>query len=588
VDIFFIISGFVITRSIIEAGESFSLAHFYRRRFFRLYPALLVTIFGTLATAWKILSPESFVSLAKSALAASLGISNFYFYFKTGYFDGSADDYPLLHTWSLGVEEQFYLLWPTVLLILPLVFRRALWAGLAFIALASFAAAMFARKDPDLTFYMMPFRVFELAWGAALTALPRVALTAAVRALLGAAGLVLLGVSCFQFDSNTPLPSFLSFVPVLGTTFLILAGAEGVWGAALGAGPLRFIGRISYAVYLVHWPVITLYKTKLVVDPTFSDILWMFGLTVVLALALHVLVENPFRRSPVRILSWALPGRLSAAALCAILALPFAGSAAVLFKNGFPHRIDRAQDTETALSFAGDLCAAGRSRCAFGDTSASNVVYLIGDSHALNLVHGLDAVFKENHIKALAVFDHGCLFLSHTTRFLKGVRDEKCAHHVEEAFEILERDTRPSSSRAATTLIMMPSVRPKPLSPFGTPSTSTMPGSASIWAKVFGDCSRAVEPSSFSSRRIIPASTSRNVCHSLGKRPTASLEAATKHSNMRLSPMALSRRSRKTFPRSRSSTPRQFSARTTHARYKEMGASFLGIKPISRMLAPIS
>ncbi len=469
VDIFFVISGYLITRMLladIAAGDGvrpFSFKTFYVRRFFRLFPALLATLLGTLIAGWWVLGPSEYVSLARSALPSLLGVSNFYFLTAIDYFNAGVFGHSLLHTWSLGVEEQFYLVWPALLVMLT-TWRRGialLWPVLALGFVSLLAVQVLQPNWPDAAFYLMPFRMFEFAAGASILAIERRwnTLPAAAGTMPGAVGVALLAFTFWHYDGQTAWPGVSALVPVAATTLLLLSGARGVWASVLGLWPLRFLGRISYSLYLVHWPVITLYRAFAVTEPLGLELAGLAFASIALAVALYSYVEVPFRQTPFRQTTrktgsssadvipagWALSHRLKVQRLMLAAAL-FAGLfGAITFTSGFPSRLDRAkvQFLDKGLTFAGDLCSPSRAQCAFGDKAASRTVYVIGDSHALNLVHGLDRLFSEMGIKGVALYDHGCLYAYGTNTFVKGVADRNCRRNVTEAFEYLSSRREP-------------------------------------------------------------------------------------------------------------------------------------------------
>lgn len=465
VDIFFVISGYLITGQILKTGPGqFGFLSFYWRRIRRLFPALAVTVAITLAMSWRLLTPADFKALAWSSISSLLGFANIHFFLSVDYFNDSSLLHPLLHVWSLSVEEQFYLIWPALLIVLILRSRKALILGVAIAGILSLIASVyFTRQTPYLTFYMMPFRIFEFAVGAAV-------LLAAARPprwrsmFYGFAGAALLIVSMVMFDSRTPWPAANALLPCLGTALLLIAGHHGVWHTALSIQPLRLLGRISYSVYLVHWPLIVLYRTWIVVPPTTIQLLGLLIVSILLGAALYILVERFYRISPEPKVAWLFGGsaslRTSGKALemfvsqrqrqifaifLLLPALTLVFSGVVIARNGFPDRMNkgRVQQAAGELSFAGDLCNSARSLCVFGNPTSPRIVYLVGDSHALNLVYGLDRLFKDAGIRGIAFYDHGCLFLRGTQRFLRGVPDRDCAHNVEEAFSQLSRDRHP-------------------------------------------------------------------------------------------------------------------------------------------------
>ncbi|MDX2289019.1 MAG: acyltransferase family protein [Hyphomicrobiaceae bacterium] len=452
VDVFFVISGYLITGMILARGQSFSLREFYLRRFMRLFPALLVTLLCTLIAGWWVLAPQDYVALAQSGIAALLGASNLYFYATIDYFNAEGLYHPLLHTWSLGLEEQFYLVWPLALLA-ALRWRTPVWMmALTLAALSFLGQVVVYRTDPPMAFYMMPLRMFEFALGASLIDMDRHVrkLPPVVVSLVGMLGIAMLAACLILFDAQMPWPGAASLLPCLATALLILAGRQGLWNRVLGHGALRVPGRISYSVYLVHWPLISLYRSHAITPPDPIELAALFVATLLLGAALYYAVETRFRMTgDIRVASRDTPAASASSqtgikrrhlALVASTTIAFvAGCGAVLATSGFPARLDRAkvQHADTELTFAGDLCSIKRDRCVFGDRSSNRTVYLVGDSHALNLVHGLDALWRTRGVRGIALYDHGCLFLHGTSTFVNGAPDATCRQRVAHAFDHL-------------------------------------------------------------------------------------------------------------------------------------------------------
>jgi len=461
VDVFFVISGYLITRMIVAADADFSFKTFYYRRFFRLFPALLTTCQISLIVGWFILTPDDYAKLSWSAVTASLGVSNFYFYGTLDYFSDANIYHALLHTWSLGVEEQFYLFWPALIMLI-LHKRQSLLLVFVLLATLSFAAALaMQRADADMTFYLMPFRIFEFAAGASLVRLEVLwarRSTPQANGLLGAVGFALMVYTFFFFHEDLPWPSVYALAPTIGTMLLIVAGQRGVWHRALSTGALRYLGRISYSLYLVHWPIVVFYRYYSIVPPSPMVLAALGVASIVVASLMYTLVEAPFRArsqhgraATPKVLSDTFSGviriwpyfRTPILGISTVLFL--SASAAVIANNGFSSRINqkRVQSIDKGLTFAGDLCDVKRSRCVFGDRTAKKVVYVVGDSHALNLIHGLDTLFLAKKVKGIAFYDHGCLFAVGTTRFIKGRKDKKCAERVATTFNYLKDTTDP-------------------------------------------------------------------------------------------------------------------------------------------------
>lgn len=308
VDIFFVISGFLISLHILQEVESgrFSIAEFYRRRIKRIAPAMLVVVLATLAAAQFVLIPEDAKRTADSALWSLLSLANVYFWLHqdTSYFAAASSELPLLHLWSLGVEEQFYILWP---LLLMAAYRRSraraffLLAGVA--ALASFALgqAWFAR-DPSFVYYMLPTRAGELLVGA-LAAMA--VLRGADRRFVGpragwiaAAGALLVAGSLAFLAEDEVFPGFRALAPTLGAVLLILAGRSSAnpISRLLAVKPLVWVGVVSYSAYLWHWPLLAFYRYG------HAEVGWAAGiaiflLTFALAWLSYRFVEQPARAS---------------------------------------------------------------------------------------------------------------------------------------------------------------------------------------------------------------------------------------------------------------------------------------------------
>ncbi len=447
VDIFFVVSGFVITRLILASGEYFSFRTFYIRRFWRLFPALCATVAATLVAAYLFFSTAEFITLGWSAAASIFGISNFYFYGQLDYLNDNTLFRPLLHTWSLGVEEQFYLLWPFVLVVLSRYIGLS-WLVAATLA-GSFALNIFmVEVDSQFAFYMAPVRFFEFAAGAAVYLWGR-HVPRALTAPAGGVGLALIAAGLLQVGENHAWPDYVSLLPVGGTALLLIAGTHPIWRRILGNVPFQMIGRLSYSLYLVHWPIIVIYRYWRVVPISNLEIAYLAGASFVLALALHILVEIPYRTGgrPVwqgflrfDIRNWAPWHRLRPVAISLGAGATLAFAFSVVATSGYPHRINRNIDKRPAgeLTYAGDICEASRSsKCQFGDPEGKRTIYVVGDSHAGNLFFGLDRFFREFGIRGIGYFDHGCLFLYGTTRFVKGKIDDDCAENIADAFEVL-------------------------------------------------------------------------------------------------------------------------------------------------------
>jgi peptidoglycan/LPS O-acetylase OafA/YrhL len=324
VDVFFVISGFLITRLILAAcnAQNFTLKGFWLRRARRILPAAAVAVAATLALGFVLLPPQELATLASSTVAQQLLVGNFYFWQHSGYFDVPSRSNPLLHTWSLAVEEQFYLVWPLLLMFLYRRSRRALVGGSVLLAVGSFALCVAVTSiDPRPAFYLMPTRMWELLLGALINWLPRTLLCLLESSCVsGIIGLALIIASAASYTATTPFPGSAALVPCLGAFLIIAAPSKRLASATslLSAPLLVYLGRASYSIYLWHWPVGVFVKAILGEEPS----LFVRGLVAIMSVVLgcisYEMIEMPVRRR-----SWLKENRefvkaciLSTAAIC--------------------------------------------------------------------------------------------------------------------------------------------------------------------------------------------------------------------------------------------------------------------------------
>jgi peptidoglycan/LPS O-acetylase OafA/YrhL len=300
VDVFFVISGYLITKIVasdIERGR-FSIASFYVRRTKRIFPALFTVLATTLALACLFCTPRELRAFGRTLAATAAFGSNFAFWMDTGYFDTAAETKPLLHTWSLAVEEQFYLIWP---LMLAVLYGRRYARGVIWLAVVgSFAISVYftARHQPT-AFFLLPARAWELLLGAAL-ALHMWPAPAGRRSreALTATGLALIGGALFLFDRDTPFPGWAALAPCLGAAFIIAGGERGETHVSrwlLARRPVVFVGLISYSLYLWHWPLLALARTVARGHIATPTALAIVALAFVLSVVTWKFVETPFR-----------------------------------------------------------------------------------------------------------------------------------------------------------------------------------------------------------------------------------------------------------------------------------------------------
>lgn len=266
VDIFFVISGYLITSLLLKENRSrsFSIITFYDRRIRRIFPALFaVMLLSALAGGW-LQTPADFQQFGQSVIATSLFSSNVFFWWKAGYFDSASDVKPLLHTWSLGVEEQFYIFFPVLLFVLYRWYSERGKYLLVLLALFSFILSVYAVETrPSAAFYLAPTRAWELLLGSLLAfdLFPEFnsRILREVGSLFGF-GFILFSV--LTYSQNSAFPGLRALPPCAGAALIIHSGASGVSYIrnALSIRPIVFVGLISYSLYLWHWPLIVLYK----------------------------------------------------------------------------------------------------------------------------------------------------------------------------------------------------------------------------------------------------------------------------------------------------------------------------------------
>jgi peptidoglycan/LPS O-acetylase OafA/YrhL len=350
VDIFFVISGFLISLHILrdmEAGQ-FSLVEFYRRRVKRIALPLILVVLAVVIAAQLLMIPADARRAADSALYALLSLANVYFWLfqDTGYFAADSAQTPLLHLWTLGVEEQFYILWP---LLLMLVYRRT-WAR-AFMVVAGSAALvsfvfgqLWFQYDPSFVYYMLPSRAGELLLGAllALAVLHGIEKNIPAKAVMPMAtvGLLLVAVSLFVLNEEMVFPGMTALPPTLGATLLILAGhcADNRVSRLLQLKPLVAVGLLSYSAYLWHWPLLAFYRYGHA-ELGAGAALAIFGLTFVLAWLSYRLIERPARASQAPALKLVFMQYLIPAYLIGSIAL------AVIYLDGFDIRWQTIRDS---------------------------------------------------------------------------------------------------------------------------------------------------------------------------------------------------------------------------------------------------
>lgn len=416
VDVFFVISGYLITRIISRemVQGSFTFARFYERRARRIFPALFAVMAATLGAGYVLLLPSDYAATLRGALGTVFFASNIVFWreMQEGYF--AATDLglnPLLHTWSLAVEEQFYVIFPVLLLLCYRRMRHHIGLVLLLCTVVSLAGASLLVKDKSVAvFFLSPFRGWELLIGSllALEVVPRLRSRAA-REVTAGGGLLSILLACIFYNKSTTFPGLAALAPVLGTAAIIHAGTSGpsAVGRLLQWRPMVYIGLISYSLYLWHWPLIVLVRYVHGTGPITSYIPALLAGSLALASLSYHFIERPFRQGR-RI------GRQALFRSTAVFASVLAGvSVAGLMNGGFETRfmpkvveLDKARSRPIPFREC-DGKPAG-SWCSIGHPDTQIKILLWGDSHMMALTSAFSEILNTAQARATLVTRGAC------------------------------------------------------------------------------------------------------------------------------------------------------------------------------------
>ncbi len=459
VDVFFVISGFLITsiiaRDLEDKDREFSLRNFYERRIRRIFPALFSVLAVTTALAFVVLLPRDLNDYAKSLVATAGFASNIFFYRQWGYFDAEAHTKPLLHTWSLAVEEQFYLAFPILLVVLYRLLRRRKYVRqvLALLAFASFVwTLVLLRSNPAAAFYLAPARSWELLLGSMLALGVVPPLKPLVNEYAALLGVVLLTVAVLMFTERTPFPGTAALLPCLGAALIIHAGAETRVARMLSLRPIVFVGLISYSLYLWHWALLSLARHWVLGALSLGQTWAVIALSVALSAASWKYIEAPFRGRSVpevegesRVRRWRVFAWGAAVSTVAIVLGVFGRQA-----NGWPGRVpaaaiafDSAREDYNARReecHAHDgMSVAYHNTCRFGASETEPRYAIWGDSHAAELVVALGELAESVGSSVRMISYTACPPGSVRGGDPRG--DSGCAEHQASAQQAIEGDT---------------------------------------------------------------------------------------------------------------------------------------------------
>ena len=406
VDIFFVISGYLITGHILRDLDrgSFSFAAFYTRRARRILPALIATIMLSVAIGWLWLPPDALRQLAKEATHGLLSIANIQYWREANqYFAPSSDQLGLLHLWSLSAEEQFYLVSPLMLVLLNRT--RHVFAGIALAGAVSLAAAiLWLPRDPEAVFFLTPFRAFEFVLGALAIVLERrIATRPTARTVAAWLGYAVLGGSLLVIERFQREAGLGALPPSLAIAVIIAANRP--TGLFANRAVLA-VGRSSYSLYLVHWPVIY-FAHFIFGEPTGSALGVVTQLLVMAALtaAMFFLVEQPVRQ--MRGVQWK-----QACAFAAVIVMCAAATHATFKADGVTWRLPAEQRARLELQrFGMSPCTRTSDFCQFGDPAGAGQLELLGDSYVHHYVAALDDALKRRAIRGTTSTVGGCPML---------------------------------------------------------------------------------------------------------------------------------------------------------------------------------
>jgi peptidoglycan/LPS O-acetylase OafA/YrhL len=419
VDIFFVISGYLITKQIVEelVEGRFSFANFYARRIRRIVPVMLFTLASVFILAALLFSPTNLRLASRDVLASLVAFSNFNFWRDSHeYFSPAAMQIPLLHFWSLSVEEQFYAIWPAALLLTARSGRQAtiILFVIGVSVLSLLLCQYWIHRDASAVFYLMPFRAFEFGIGAAIVYLEQIRneKSGAICEVLFAVGIGMIGYSILSFDSHTAfLPGFASLAPTIGASLVIFSGRESRLAGVLRLRLVVGIGLISYSLYLCHWPMFVF--GHYVLGGMLDSVAAKYSLVaaaVLVASVMYWCVERPFRIRRGTGSGQPFKPYIAAAVFSLLIAVP---AIAAYHQKGWPGRIsDERQEISQRQAFGYSPCKFGANQpCEFGDRRGRLALQVLGDSYGQHYVAGLHKLLSRLKLRGQAFTAGGCSVL---------------------------------------------------------------------------------------------------------------------------------------------------------------------------------
>lgn len=416
VDIFFVISGYLMTKIILSGidGNKFSLRKFYLARAKRIIPALTIICLITMLIGWLFIKPSDFYEMGKDVVSSILFISNFLYLSRSGYFDDSSVNNFLLHTWSLSVEWQFYIIYPLLLLAITKLYGiKSAKHSIAIMFICSFFASLYGTYNyAEASYFMFPTRAWAmLAGGLAFTIPPVRAMNRAI----SIAGLSLVTLSFFIINKDTPWPGFMAIIPVLGSFLCIYSNSS---LSFYNLKPLQYIGSVSYEIYLIHWPLLVFVR-KLSLDINFA---WYALVIFIISFILHKLLElsKSNKKLPITF------------AVC------LAPCLLIISNNGYTSRVPEQfritkEDFHKKYYGGADYPS---NKVFYLNSNDSNFKYIIsGDSFGLQYAKSFD----EHKVSAAALFDHGCLIFPNYSRYLNNQEDVSCSEEYDKLKDVMAK-----------------------------------------------------------------------------------------------------------------------------------------------------
>lgn len=439
VDIFFVLSGYLITK-ILKDGitNKFTFIEFYWRRAKRIIPALLFMLFVTTLFAYKILLPDQLVSYAKSLNAALYFSSNFYFFNEDGYTTAASIFKPLLHTWSLGVEWQFYMLFPILMFAIRKSSTRfsVLIISLLFFTSLQIASATVV-EHPNFAFYLLPSRAWELLAGSLCVYFQggvNLKTHSHLNKVLPSLGISLVLLSIFLITDKENLPSYLSLIPVIGTCiYLLYANNSDLVTRTLSLRPVVFVGVISYSLYLWHQPVFVFYRFTASEALSLYEVFSLTVISIILAIMSYYLIESPARNIKNKV--YALPMSLAIVVL-------FVGGNSFINNNGYPQRLSGIASIYGKGSQLPKMNECGDgvgSFCLNHNDKSNNEIILVGDSHAQAMSSSLYELATKSGYNFTNFSMASCPVISLITKKLNDGNDDACNNLSKNADEYIKK-----------------------------------------------------------------------------------------------------------------------------------------------------